>query len=366
MTPDSLAALVRGEPRAWSEAGRLDPAVVLASAAAHGILPLIAEQASRQTPPSAALRSALDAEIRRGAPFELVREHELRTVVAALADAGVRALLMKGADLAYSLYDRPDERPRIDSDLLVPADMRASATAVLTSLGYTAVPQTGGDLLMYQEPFRKTRQGSDVHVVDLHWRVANPQRFAGALEFDLLASAAEPRPRLAPAARGLSAVHGLLLACVHRVAHHFDSQRLIWSYDVHLLATSLSPHDWRTVTALARARAVEGACLRGLLTASRCFGTVIPEAVVTALREGSRVEAGNAPFFGAHVRHAERILSDLRNVRSWRERWRLACQHAFPPGSYMRDVYAPASSAPLWLLYALRIARGSRKWLSRT
>ena len=366
MTAASLAALVRGDERAWTAIVDLDPATLIASATSHGMLPLIADQASRQACVLPALQPALDAEVQRGLPLELVREHELRAVVAALDHAGVPALLMKGADLAYSLYDRPDLRPRIDSDVLVQPGQRGAAAAVLTSLGYVVVPQTGGDLLMYQEPFRKTRQGSDVHVVDLHWRVMNPQRFAGALEFDLLVASAEPRPRLAPAARGLGVVHALLLACVHRIAHHFDSQRLIWSHDVHVLATSCSPGDWRTFQQLARERSVEAACLRSLVTAAGYFHTVVPATVLAALENGGRTETGNEPFLRPHVRHAERILSDLRNVRSWTGRWRLARQHAFPPGGYMRDVYAPSSTAPLWLLYALRIARGSRKWLSRS
>ena len=54
------------------------------------------------------------------------------------------------------------------------------------------------------------------------------------------------------------------------------------------------------------------------------------------------------------------------DVPSWSGRLRLMRQHAFPPARYMRDVYAPASLAPLWMLYLRRIVSGSRRWLSRS
>ena len=41
-------------------------------------------------------------------------------------------------------------------------------------------------------------------------------------------------------ARGPSSVDALVLAAVHRIAHHFDSDHLIWLYDIDLIARSLT------------------------------------------------------------------------------------------------------------------------------
>ena len=73
---------------------------------------------------------------------------------------------------------------------------------------------------MYQASYVTRPRNAPVHVVDLHWRIANPQRVRPVLAYEELAAAAEPVPALAPRARGLRRVHALLLACVHRVAHH--------------------------------------------------------------------------------------------------------------------------------------------------
>lgn len=361
-----LAALIAGDDAAWG-AWSEDPGRLVSAATAHGVLPLIADraiQAGAGCPRE--VRAALQDEARRIAAVDLVREQELRVVVAALHDAGVEALLMKGADLAYSRYARPDLRARLDSDLLVRPAHRDVAAATLVSLGYERVPQSGGDLLMYQEPFRLRRDGMDRHIVDLHWRVSNTQRFGAAFDFEGLAASAEPRPQLGPDARGLGPVDALLIAGVHRIAHHFDDDRLIWSHDVHVLASGLSSAAWAQFAAEARRRSIEGACLRSLENARRLFDTDVPATVMAGLEQGSRHEAGNAPFFDRSVPHAARVWSDVQHVPSWRGRLRLMRQHAFPPARYMRDVYAPASPAPLWMLYLRRIVSGSRRWLSRS
>jgi hypothetical protein len=55
---------------------------------------------------------------------------------------------------------------------------------------------------------------------------------------------AAPRPRKPdkpdPSARGLSSVDALVLTAVHRIAHEFDSERLIWLYDIDLIARGLT------------------------------------------------------------------------------------------------------------------------------
>lgn len=367
VTAERLAALIIGDDRGWREWADASPDRLIRAARSHGVLPLIAERAAdpRVACPSR-LREALQAEARTELTADLLQEHELRSVVGAFKRAAVPVLMMKGADLAYSCYGRSDLRPRSDSDLLVRPSNRQDAGAVLESLGYERVPQSGGDLLMYQEPFRLRRGDVDLHVVDLHWRVMNPQRFGASFDFDELFSSAENRPRLAPDARGIDRVHALLLACVHRVAHHFDNDRLIWIHDLHVLAAEMTADAWRTFTQLAEKRTVQGACLRSLEAAIETFRTPVPAEILIDLKQGSRSERGNELFLASGKRHAERVLSDLRGVGSWRNRGRLLRQHLFPSARYMRDVYAPSSVAPLWFLYLRRILRGSRRWLSRS
>jgi hypothetical protein len=362
---DLLAAMVRGDDHGWRAWTRRPWSDQRAFADAHGMLPLLAEVASASAICPSDIRDALNAEARNRLAADLVREHELRRLIEALESGGVRTLLMKGVDLAYSSYSRPDLRPRTDSDLLVGPEARSRAGAILESLGYERVPQTGGHLLMYQEPFRLLREGRVAHIVDLHWRAFNPQRYGSTFGFHELDGAAEPRPALSGGARGLGRVHALALASVHRVAHHFDHDRLIWLYDVRVIASMMTPADWKAFLALAESKGIQAACARTLDAARQAFNAAVPDHVLNRLRAaGERRE--EAAFLDPHAPHVRRVLSDFRHTGGWGERVSLARQHLFPPARYMRTVYAPSSAAPLWLLYIRRIVRGSRRWLVRS
>ena len=79
-----------------------------------------------------------------------------------------------------------------------------------------------------------------MHAVDLHWRLANPQRFGGVLTHAELAAASAADSGSWDRRAGLSHTHALLVACIHPVAHHPHAQRLIWHYDIHLLRRDLT------------------------------------------------------------------------------------------------------------------------------
>ena len=72
----------------------------------------------------------------------------------------------------------------------------------------------------------------------------------------------------------------LLLACVHRAAHHGLSDDLLWIFDIHLLAQQFFEDEWTDFVSLATKHEVRALCAAGLLSASGCFHTAIPADVV--------------------------------------------------------------------------------------
>ena len=74
------------------------PEDVLALAHVEGVHLLLADRLS--TP-------SLTVELRHSAVIDALRARELRTVLTALHENGVRPVLRKGAALAYTHYDRP-------------------------------------------------------------------------------------------------------------------------------------------------------------------------------------------------------------------------------------------------------------------
>lgn len=360
-----MAATITGNVVAARRLASAAPDAVCLRAEYHGVLPLVADRLAGLQDVPAQLATRLRLHAARQVASDLMHETEIRSMLARLDQAGIEPLLLKGTHLAYAWYQRPDLRPRHDTDILIPVTAKAAAAEVLESLGYEASANSGGELVSYQAAFVKHRLGLRLHVVDVHWRIANPQVFAGLLSYEELVRDAIDVPLLAPRARGLSAAHALLLACVHRVAHHFDSNRLIWLYDIHLLASALSVPEWEQFLTLIEQRRVAAVCRRSLDRAAQRFATNVPSAV----RSDARLRTPSAPEASAAYTRPRRVVqdvaSDLQALSSWRDRLQLVREHLFPPRQYMREVYSMSRRAPLPWLYASRAVRGAWRWLDR-
>lgn len=363
---DLLASILRADPldvRAIRQAGAL---ALHEAASAHDVLPLVADRLALAPGLPDDLRELFLEELHRITAVDLATEAELRRLHVAFADRGVPLLLVKGSHLAYSHYARPELRARIDSDLLIAMEQREVADDIfLARLGYEAPAKLSGDLTATQKQYVKQEHGATVHIVDLHWRLASPQAFAHVLSFEELYATSVALPALGPGARGPSPVHALLIACMHRIAHHHDeADRLKWLLDIHVIASAFTRAEWDAFVALAAEREIAAVSLDSLRRAEFWFHTVIPGWVLDDPRlAGAHAREGTAAFL--HVRpKAREVLDDLRALPRWRDRARLMREHLFPGADYMRNVYAPESRAPLAVLYATRIARGMVRWLS--
>jgi hypothetical protein len=362
---EHLKSILRSPAGAAVPLPEIDPDALVSSAEAHAVLPLVAARLLPRRDLPGALAHRLEDAARLAVVDDLVQEAELKRLIQAFA-AGLRPVLMKGAHLAYTYYERPDLRPRVDTDLLVARGDEAAAARELQRLGYAPREQSHGDLVSYQSAYALTRNGATLHVVDLHWRIANPQRFGQVLSYDDASAAAVPVPSLTPDARALSPVHALLIACVHPVAHHANQHCLLWQYDIHLVASRFDDEDWREFAAAARAGGVAGVCRASLARAFDDFGLSVPRDAWFALVDSTGADAATSAYLAGGRRHVQRVWWDLQSLSTWHERSRLLRQHLFPSAQYMRQVYAPSSGAPLPWLYARRVWHGAQKWLART
>lgn len=359
-----LAAILRGEMVDARLLAGADLQPFMDRAHAHDVMALVADQLSAQVDVPDEMRACLADEANRAVAADLVREVELRRFLHEVSKRDIGVLVVKGSHLAYSHYARPDLRARIDSDVLIPPGARGVVHDILIrELGYSVSSKVSGELMQTQKLYAKYGYDADtpVHILDVHWRLASPQVFANVLTYDEVASSAVGLPRLAPGARGPSDVHALLIACMHRVAHHPDEFSLKWLYDVHLIASRLSEDAWRQFVGLAIERRVAAVSWHSLMQSERWFRTSIPEFARADTRFTAPPEELSARYL-APRHQAAALLDDLRALSTWRERTRLVREHLFPSEQYMRQMYAPGSSAPLPALYVLRLVRGFKKW----
>ncbi|MDE3154724.1 MAG: nucleotidyltransferase family protein [Acidobacteriota bacterium] len=299
--------------------------------------------------------------------LEEVRRRELDAVVRALATGGVASVLFKGSALAYTVYPSPGLRPRLDTDLLIDEAELPRLRRILETQGYRAAVETSGALVTAQCHYDRVDRSGARHALDVHWRPFNPPRFAGVLSTQEVRAAAQPVPGLSPHARVPSTVHALLLACVHRAAHHAEAHDLLWLYDLHLLASGLDASGWDALLELAARRQVLAVCLRGLQAARACFGTRLPPAATSS---GAALDAlvqreGTAPYLRGDQPLAAQLWRDLRALDGWCARGRLVREHLLPPAGYLQARYGTRSRLALPFLYVWRACCGAPRWFRR-
>ncbi len=313
----------------------------------------------------AELRTALRDQARRAAVTALMQETELQRVLPALAAQGVQPLLLKGTPLAYTHYPTPALRPRADVDLLIPPDHFERAAAALEALGYHRLNAIQGKLVSRQNTFLRFGDRGVQHVLDVHWKISNAPMFVDTLVYAEMLARARPILELGEHARAPAAPHALLLACVHRVAHHRDTERLIWLYDIHLLARGLSPGEWSFFLDLATVRKVRAICIDALRLARDCFSTPLPASVLASADKGTATESSARYLTLTRARGLRYLLLDLQALAGWRAKLRLLREHAVPTPDYMLRRYGVTRKALLPALYLHRGVRGLRRLLRR-
>ncbi len=221
--------------------------------------------------------------------------------------------------------------------------------------------------MSYQASFsRQNRLGVGQHL-DIHWKINNAQIFASTLTFEELAAEAIPLPSLSPIALGLSRLHSLLLACMHRSGHAhapfyelgepiYAGDHLLWAYDIHLLFTALSAEERSAFCNLAVSKRIAVFCLDGLNAATAAFGDKGDYAKFSALEDAAQREKIDVRRL-SESRMAW-FLANLRSLPEAGQKLRLVRETVFPSPSYMRRKYETENSMMVAYFYLHRLIAG--------
>ena len=354
-----LLALLRGEPIRWHDLGltRDEFFAVCDREELRGVVcSRIASSPALSDWPEA-IRDELAQTAREETAREMLRRNEIAAVLSALDARGVRAVLLKGTALAYTVYPSPDARPRLDTDVLIDAADEAIAREVLASRGYTAPPYCADLFAQFQ--MEKHDELGLSHVMDVHWKISMQPVFADVLTYAEVWSRAVSVPALGTAAFAPSTADALLLACIHPVMHHQNAERLLWVYDTHLLASRMTDDDFDAFAQRARQKEVAAVCAHGLQLARTLLGTRVPEHVLFEL--SSVVDEPSAAYLASHRSWRHELASSVRGLPRVGDRLTLLREVLLPSPAYMLGVYG-LRDKPIgpWLLPALYVHRNVR------
>jgi hypothetical protein len=349
-----LRALLRGESATWPWGADSDAS--LEAIEQHGIGPLVYSRLSDDSWP---IRAALRGAAIRAAAAEPRRLEDLRALLAAFAERGIRAVIIKGTGLAYDLYSSPELRPRGDTDLLIAEADADAVRGLMGELGYGTQLTSGDTLAVRQQSFR--RGG---HVYDVHWDVCNSPVLRDALPAAEVIGRSIAVPRIAVNAFSPSHVDALLLACIHRVVHHHDNERLIWLYDIHLLREAMTADEHGRFWRMAAERRVVTICERSIDLADAWFATAPHDRAGDWLRGDEFRNEPSAAFLDRSRSRAAVLRSEM-NALGWSGRLRRMRELALPPPDFMRQSFPSAPTIALPALYVWRGARGVVRLLRR-
>ena len=354
---EPLRRTLAGERTAWPELTDGD----VRALGQHGLVPLVY---------SIAHLPRLRDEAIHAAALETVRLDDLRAVLDALASRGVAALLMKGTPLAYDLYPAPELRPRGDTDLLIEPSALDALREAMTALGFREHLTSGDEHGVLQATFTRADAFGAIHAYDVHWSLTNMPLFAETLRFGELRERARPAPAIGPHALALSHGDALLHACVHRVAHHHDTERLIWLYDIALLRERMPREEHGRFWRLAAERHVVGICMRSVELADDWCGReprdpdYAERAEEWLSREEIERDEPSRIYLDRDITYGRTMLEDFRAL-PWRARLRRLRQLALPPPAFMRQSFPSHGRFALPWLYVYRGARGIRRLFRR-
>jgi hypothetical protein len=318
----------------------------------HGVLELL--DASDLALPAALVPTARQARCELLAR-ELLHAQVLDILHAALIAARVSAVLIKGEALARLWYPYPAVRPRHDIDVwIAPAD-RPVVEQLLRQFG--AQPQVAAwGRWIQPEQLWRWPLGKAAVGIDLHWQFCSRPVLLGALPLAQVLQQSTAYDAAVATDYGLrlpALDDALLLACIHRRAHHRDAERWIWLLDIVLLWEQL--HEAQRAALVDKAIAGAVAALLGdaLRRVAQLLPTPADSQLLIKLERAAAIEPARLLLL------APAAYSDLRFDLRYASGRRLAVlrDYLLPRAGYMRARYAGVR--PRWLpwLYLRRLLR---------
>ncbi len=241
----------------------------------------------------------------------------LAEVLHALREAGVDAIVLKGAALTLACYRDPGVRPMKDLDVLVAPERDAEAAAAVGRLGWAPSPMD------YRAAAAESHfRAEGGRELDVHRYLLHHDRYSGA--DDALRAAAVPLDVEGEPARALAPAHQLFHVLVHGIAWNPVPQ-IRWVADaITVIRSAGASLRWDTVVAETTRRGFVPPVRAGLGYLRATFDAEVPSDVLRALED--------AP------------VSRLHRLEHWAEQ---------------RGPYTPLGWAPLFFCWYVRTLQGT-------
>ena len=285
---------------------------------------------------------------------------QLRAILRRLNAAGIPVILLKGAALIETVYQRAALRPMSDLDLLVRREDVARVVETLGSLGFSPdrYERRDGALSDFENEIMLSKTKPPGGLVEIHWSLLDSPHHQARIAMDWFWQTAR-ECEVGQARAGVLSPEALLLhLCAHGWLQHHGASRLLWLHDVaEVLARYHEQIDWGVVIDRARQYDMVLALRETLMTMVRDWGACIPDDALLEVRdmEPSHGECAAVDRLAAAQRSsAAEFWYDLAAMSDWRARCAYAGGALVPSATYMRWRYSVRAWCLVPLYYPYR------------
>jgi hypothetical protein len=290
------------EVAAWEALARRLGAEALAGVA---LTRLRASGRLEQVPASA--RRLLESDLNVVRVEQTLLFDRFSSFAACLQEAGVPFIVHKGGALAEVVYDRPEDRPMVDIDVVFRPAQWQRVREALKARRYQ-LPEGAGEAFWLENYFNISASSPDPPVAhfDLHWGLTQEGRYHVDTE-DLFDRAVAYRSALAGGAQVLRlGTEDLLLSLFLHLAYHYFEARLLWLHDMKLVIERCHP-DWDRLRARAESWGLNTVVAFNLGYLEKVFPGTVPPDVSASCRAGVLRRGLIRPLLSPHPRHLFRF-----------------------------------------------------------
>jgi len=322
----------------------------LSESAAEKIQPLLYEElAGKQLLPQS-IEGVLENEYQSSAQKNLFLLHELGNVINCLSQAGIEAVVLKGAALLENIYGNIAARPMLDLDLLIKKEQVPRAVQLLLEEGYHQdIEPQAGSALLYENELLLLKSGIKPIQLEIHWHLFDSPYYQREVNLDWFWEQSSSVEFGNFRGRIFRPEALLLHLFGHLALHHSDQPSILWLVDLAEVLTAYKDLiDWDLVIE----QAVEHHLVRSLQWSTDQMMAfflypLIPMSVARKI-ESLSVDAGEAVAFSMAIQAdrsvAHYIWSDISLMPGRRSKLHFLVVKLIPAPSYLRSRYNLDSS----------------------
>ncbi|MEK6677062.1 MAG: nucleotidyltransferase family protein [Planctomycetota bacterium] len=293
---------------------------------------------------------------------------EMEPILAALEEAVIPVMLLKGFALRLDIYPRPDLRPMGDVDVLIQSRDLLRAFEVLNRLGCQGGTDLAGDNLFpqFHNEVEFFTPGVRPIRIDLHVRPFRSLRVSQLMPDSALWEHAERRNLGRLTVLIPSPTLMFLHLAAHAAFHGFS--RLVWLYDiVRLIDLQGDRIDWALVIRRAKEWGLVLPVREAIARIHDQFGELFPPHIQGELRRYlttwfDRISLVQTPHDASSpIQH---VLTNLLCVSGWRFRLKYLAALLRPGSRHLGDVYSNRHLGWSACAQSWRMLRGALRFLA--